>query len=319
MAKRYGLPYMGSKSKIAEAIVASLPPRKHFVDLFCGGCAVTHCAMLSAKWSDFTINDIEPMIVELFLGAVSGKYHNETRWISHEDFDRLKASDPYVAYIWSFGNNPLKGYMYSRDIEPWKKALHYARVLKDHSLLEAMGILGDGSRKDVRDHLEEYQRKYISWLGRQSKTPCSENLQHLQSLERLEPLENLTRFQRLQGLQGLQCYVGDYQDVPRERESLIYCDIPYENTEGYSKSAFDHKRFYEWASKQEEPLIISSYEISDNRFVRLFDIEKIALINANDNSTKKHEGMFVPRSQLEWWKSHTFLSENCRQEQLTLF
>ena len=292
---------MGSKSAIAEAIVASLPPRKHFVDLFCGGCAVTHCAMLSGKWDDYTINDIEPMIVELFLGAVSGKYHNETRWISHEDFDRLKTSDPYVAYLWSFGNNPLKGYMYSRDIEPWKKALHYARVLKDDSLLEAMDIWGDGSRKDVRDHLKEYSAKYQAWLGRRPKTPVRPNLQSLESLQRL------------------QSHIGDYQEVPIKPDSLIYCDIPYEGTEAYSKNAFDHKRFYDWASKQEEPLIISSYEISDNRFARLFDIEKQAKLNAYDNTTKKHEGMFVPRSQLDWWKNHTFLSEDCKKEQLTLF
>lgn len=106
--------------------------------------------------------------------------------------------------------------------------------------------------------------------------------------------------------------------MPIKPDSLIYCDIPYEDTNGYSKAPFDHKRFYDWASKQIEPLIISSYEISDNRFVRLFDVEKAVTMDA-DNTTKKHEGLFVPRSQLDWWKEHTFLSEECRREQLTLF
>ena len=35
--KRYGLPYMGSKSKIAEDILSFLPPGSRFVDLFGGG------------------------------------------------------------------------------------------------------------------------------------------------------------------------------------------------------------------------------------------------------------------------------------------
>ena len=48
---RYGLPYMGSKNKIAEWVVSHFPEKKHFYDLFAGGCAVTHCAMLKRKWT----------------------------------------------------------------------------------------------------------------------------------------------------------------------------------------------------------------------------------------------------------------------------
>lgn len=38
---KYGLPYKGSKNKLAERIVDLLPKKKHLVDLFCGGCAVS--------------------------------------------------------------------------------------------------------------------------------------------------------------------------------------------------------------------------------------------------------------------------------------
>ena len=37
----YGIPYKGSKNKIAENIIAQLPPAKHFYDLFGGGGAMT--------------------------------------------------------------------------------------------------------------------------------------------------------------------------------------------------------------------------------------------------------------------------------------
>ena len=53
----YGLPYMGSKNKIARDIVEQLPSAEYFVDLFCGGCAVTHAAILSGKYKKFIIND----------------------------------------------------------------------------------------------------------------------------------------------------------------------------------------------------------------------------------------------------------------------
>lgn len=37
----YGLPYMGSKNKIAEWILSYLPKAENLYDLFCGGCAIT--------------------------------------------------------------------------------------------------------------------------------------------------------------------------------------------------------------------------------------------------------------------------------------
>lgn len=46
----YGIPYMGSKNRIAEWILNHIPSADNFYDLFCGGCAVTHCAMLQNKF-----------------------------------------------------------------------------------------------------------------------------------------------------------------------------------------------------------------------------------------------------------------------------
>ena len=99
----YGLPYMGSKNKIGEWVVGHFPEKKHFYDLFAGGCAVTHCAMLKSKFNTYTINDISRM-TEFFMDAISGKYADERRWISREDFFRLKDNDEYVRICWSFGN-----------------------------------------------------------------------------------------------------------------------------------------------------------------------------------------------------------------------
>lgn len=50
MKKIYGLPYKGSKNRIAEKIVEAIPRAAHFYDLFVGGGAVAHCAALSNKW-----------------------------------------------------------------------------------------------------------------------------------------------------------------------------------------------------------------------------------------------------------------------------
>lgn len=136
----YGLPYMGSKSKIVKHIVPLFPSADNFVDLFAGGGAVTHYAMTTAKYKHFVFNDINPLMPKAFKMALNGEFEKEKRWISREEFFRLRDTDPYVAICFSFGNN-LSDYMYSKDIEPVKEAYHYSLFFGDYSLArERMGI-----------------------------------------------------------------------------------------------------------------------------------------------------------------------------------
>lgn len=94
---RYGIPYQGSKNAIAAHIVAEyLPPSACLVDIFAGGCAITHAA-LEAGFHKVIANDISDA-PELFAAAARGEYKNEKRWISREDFARLKNKDAYVRY-----------------------------------------------------------------------------------------------------------------------------------------------------------------------------------------------------------------------------
>lgn len=162
---KYGLPYKGSKNKLAERIVRLLPRRTNLVDLFCGGCAVSHAALLMGKFKHIYINDINWMCPTLFMDALQGKYANDTRWISREDFFRLRDTDPYVAMVWSFGNN-MRDYLYSREIEPLKKAIHYALFFSDYSLGKALGH--DLSFIDpITDVQRRYRavRQYFSQFG----------------------------------------------------------------------------------------------------------------------------------------------------------
>ena len=56
----YGIPYQGSKTKIAPNIIALLPKGKRFVDLFGGGFAMSHCARLSNKYDTVVYNHGNP-------------------------------------------------------------------------------------------------------------------------------------------------------------------------------------------------------------------------------------------------------------------
>lgn len=153
---KYGLPYKGSKNKLAERIVRLMPKRTHLMDLFCGGCSVSHAAMVMGKYKHIHINDINWMCPTLFIDAINGKYNNESRWISREDFFRLKDTDPYVAVVWSFGNN-MRDYLYSREIEPLKKAIHYALFFSDYSLAKELG-----HDLSFIDPIKDLQKRYMA-------------------------------------------------------------------------------------------------------------------------------------------------------------
>lgn len=153
MAK-YGLPYQGSKNKIAPWVIEYMPKAHTLVDLFAGGCAVTHCALLSDKYEEVIANDITGS-VELFRDALEGsleKYEPD-RFRTREDFFAEKDNNPFVRIIYSFGNNQRE-YLYGRNIEPYKKAVHemlYAPTVNERRLkfkavireMEKLGLLSN--------------------------------------------------------------------------------------------------------------------------------------------------------------------------------
>ena len=179
----YGIPYKGSKNKIAENIIAQLPPAKHFYDLFGGDGAMTHCALLSGKYEFVHYNELNPLVFKAFKMALNGEFKNENRWISREDFERLKDSDPYVACCFSFGND-FKTYCYAIDREPCKKAVHYSIFFDDNSLLSKYIDLKDFkySSNNIKERRLELQR-YM-------KTNLIESLERLERLQSLESINN---------------------------------------------------------------------------------------------------------------------------------
>ena len=240
---KYGILYQGSKNKIAEKIMDILPPADNFYDLFAGGCAITHCALLSGKYKHIYANDICDM-PKLFMDAINGKYANEDRWISREEFFE-NINDPYIKSTWSFGGSGTS-FIYSRKIEPYKKALWFAVMFNDWTDFEVLmpetvsrcknALDGVSDKKDRRLKLQRELTKYIkeneaegnhNWmlhpLYSQIKRgtyqgnllTAAKNLEMIQSLERLQSLHQgdlmycvknleLQSIERLESLQSLQ-------------------------------------------------------------------------------------------------------------------
>ncbi len=292
---RYGIPYMGSKNKLAERIVALLPRAEHLYDVFCGGCAVAHCAALSGKYGHIHINDISDM-GRLFMDAVNGKYRDERRWISREDFFALKDSDPYVRTCWSFGNNG-RDYIYSREIEPYKRAVHL--MLTADSVRERRVAY----KEVVRRLVPLIKEKSAKVLGSIQSLESLERLQRLQSLESLERLQRLQSLERLDGMEGLfTMSTGDYRDLNIPEGSVIYADPPYATStqagEDYG-TGFDHAAFYDWCEAQTQPLFISEYTMPEDRFVCVAERFVVCTKSSTSNATRRVEKLWVPRGQYE--------------------
>ena len=227
---------------------------------------------------------------KLFLDSIKGKYKNEKRWISKEDFQKEKDSSAYIRCVWSFGNKGTN-YLYGKEIEPYKKAYWYAVMYDDFSLFWALGI----NIPKVR--AKTYKEKRLA-IARELKKLRKNSRD--QSLERLERLQSLQSLESLERLQSLQMSTGSNDKVPIKENSVIYCDIPYKNTAEYVNNGFNHKKFYDWAYNQKELVVISSYEISDDRFKRVINLKKNSNLQGGYGNMK-NEGLFVAKNKIDLW------------------
>lgn len=315
MVKRkwWGVPYKGSKSQIVDRLIEVIPYKgvDNFYDLFAGGCAVTHKMLLEGRYRHCYANDIDGRALRLFRDGMDGKYALETRWVSREDFFKLKDTDPYISCCWSFGNNQ-RDYLYSKAIEPYKKACHYAIIYGDFSLLR-------GLYPSVSEVCKEALREVMGWRKRRIKfrsaireclKSCSNgsfaSLYTSCDADRLESLERLER------LQSFQSYKVDYREVEIQPNSVIYADIPYFSTNAYGKNSsiaqpFNHGEFYDWCCKQKELVLISEYYMPADRFTEVWNTKHKQSLCATKTKSVV-ERLFVPTNQLD--KYHSMMRQS---------
>ena len=269
MAKKsWGLPYMGSKNSIAKDIVNALPSGERLVDLFAGGCAITDYALKNTnKFSRFLVNDLNRWSPQMYVKALAGGFNEEERWISRQDFFRLKDTDPYVKLCFSFGNN-LKDYMYATELEPYKRALHHIIFWEDYIPMgvicpQVVDIIKEYCKgKDrkgrrlasgyaVADHIKQkgsveywqsnpmFRSVKVKWSEERRGMKGSELANNalkdisiksmLQSLESLERLKSLESLERLERLKSLQSLerIGKNNDLFIETSNISYTDYKY--------------------------------------------------------------------------------------------
>jgi site-specific DNA-adenine methylase len=294
----FGIPYMGSKSKIAAKIITLLPKAERFIDLFGGGFSISHAAILSKKYSQIYFNEIDSRIVDLIKKGINGDFNYnkfKPEFISRERFSKEKDKDAYISLIWSFGNN-REDYLFSKEIENDKKSLHDAIIFDEFNDF-AQKICGFNKWPIGFSDLT----KRRLWIKSQVQKKFSSRfeLQQLEQLQRLERLEQLQQLQQLQQLEQLQFFSYDYKDFPIiEGDVIYYCDPPYKGTAKYIL-AIDHNHFFNWADSLPYPCYISEYEIKDKRFHEVINLNKRQTLNGKGSGIKKVERIYVNKAGFE--------------------
>lgn len=304
MPKRWGMVYQGSKSSVAEALLAVLPGADVFVDLFAGGCAVSHCALWNAryavkpKWRRVVGNDIKSTaawFARLLGGGVGeGELYEP---ISREDFMARRFNEPKVGVAWSFGGGG-DSYLWGRELEGVKLAAFKMLVNPDFSARVAL-----------------YKEFCAAVAG------CAVPLAALDG--RNEALHRL-RSMHLMGDASLaeryKAYEGDYEaayncivsELSFSSESfVVYCDPPYcssysggqDYAAGDKFLRYDARRFFRWVLGRSHPVFVSEYVIPDDfaypanpdGLAEIWSSEKRVTIDSRGNSRVAIERLFVQR------------------------
>lgn len=280
----YGLPYQGSKRKIAKALVGYMiennPGVEYVYDLFGGGGAMSFEFIQRPQIKRVYYNELNTGVTELLkdiiANGVTEKYY---KWVDRETFHKhIKDNDWFGGLLktcWSFGNNQ-RGYIFGREVEPLKKAAHEYLLKNGY----------DRTVKTRKPLLNEFKEKE-KIAGRFD----------LQQLEQLQQLERIERLERLQQLERLVIYNKSYDAVKIETppdKTIIYLDPPYENTSGYQKT-IDHAALFEWVKNSPYKIYMSEYAAP---FPSVFEIKKRVLsTGAAGNGQHAIEKLFCNREE----------------------
>ena len=280
--KPIGLPYQGSKKKISKKIVEIIKQNfgtdKPIYDIFGGGGAITaECVLNGLK---VYYNDLDKTITDMFQRVVS----QDRKWIktmivSREEFLYIKekqekrVDDELKLLVNSFGNN-RKSYLYSAEWSDMKYNLAI-EIIDKHDVF---------SGYKQTDTYKNAKRPY-------DKGKC-ERTKVLQQLQQLQQLEQLKRLQRLERLESTNLNYENFSDV---KDSILYLDPPYEDTNNGYKFEFDSLTFYDWAYKMAENniVLISSYDISDERFEEVYSFDKARSTLQSGCHKSKCEKLFM--------------------------
>lgn len=285
--KPIGLPYQGSKKKISKKIVEIIKQNfgtdKPIYDIFGGGGAITAECLINGL--EVHYNDLDETVTSMFQKVVSeDRDYLKTLIVRREEFFKIRekenktVDDELKLLVNSFGND-RRTYLYSEEFSDLKHNL-VTEIIKKHDTFS-------GHKKT-----DTYKNAYRPFdIGKVDRS------QVLQQLQRLHQL------QRLQQLECVEATNMDYTEFSDIENAILYLDPPYENTllKGYSVNEFNSQSFYDWAYNMSKKniVLISSYEISDERFECVYEFKNVRSTFSRGIRGKQTEKLFMVKKEVE--------------------
>lgn len=301
--KRFGLSYMGSKSRFWRWLLQRIPACGTLYDLFAGGCSVGHMMGHFGRCEKVVFNDVNAMPLKLFQMAISGQLPPPV-WMSSEEFrERNKAGDP-LSLLFTFGSKG-RSYFCSKVVEPWQKELFHAKIMGDYSFLSDIleiddfcGLSWAWGRKHpdlLNVAAKSLAPEGVEWVDKSYVTLCNSRP--------FERRERLSRFDELPINMPIEFRNTDYRVAAEDaaEDDVIYADPPYANKGGYGV-AFDNAAFWQWCRQPRRALLIISEYSAPPDFVEIWAKKVTCAMSPNGEVGRPVERLFVHKSQVDrYW------------------
>lgn len=287
---------------------------------------------------DKTITDMFNRVLQQDREWIKTLIVSREEFMTIRDKENKTVDDELKLLVNSFGNN-RKDYLYSKKISDikyniaveilekedvlsgYKKTETYQKNVKDHE--EKLGFFGMVENGRILQQLSSLQQleslqdtqvlNYIFSNYSKTKTYIDkvfnneelfkkgiEKMTGRKIIHTLQQINSLTSIARIEQLNLYPKTTNeDYNYFSDIKNSILYLDPPYENTEtGSYNSQINYQEFYDWSVEMSKNniVLLSSYEVSDDRFEVVYEFKTARSTLSCGKPGKRTEKLFMVKS-----------------------
>lgn len=273
----FGIGRVGSKNRLANDIVDLLPPAGTLYEPFCGGMAVSHCAMKRRKYKRFLGADNDKRLITLLKSIINQEIND--------------LPEPRNATNWN--ETPLSMYLFSYNCD-------MDTYIGDISSIEYENFYKMFRSPDCKEQYETYIKIFQAKVFNTDRVEAT--VRNIAAFMRLRDLgKDIFSFLQESKDHKFQVVNKSYSEVPIPKDAVVYADPPYDTGRDHYSTKFNKAEFIDWALAVKQPIFISEYSMPDS-FVEIGkkEVNDLRSNVYKDGRRKTHiERLWIPRHRFE--------------------